>query len=318
MQPSLTGCEGARPADGGKTGSGGKARTDEVEHDTCPACGGTLRRRRPDWILRCPDCGLWRSSLGASDGRLARSESLDEARRADGLRPVRDLNNTKEIRLVSRLRPMGGLEVLDVGAGHGWFLEAAALAGARAEGIEPDEVIAESARARGLHVTTGYFPDAVPAASRFDVICFHDVLEHIVDVAGTLSACRGRLRPNGVLVVSAPDAGGPLFQVARVLAALGFAGPFERLWQRGYPSPHVSYFDRSTLNRLAVRHGFRRRLDVSLPSLALRGLWSRVHMDRSPGVGSTLTYLGLAVAWLLLRFFPSDQRLHVFEVDPEP
>jgi hypothetical protein len=103
-----------------------------------------------------------------------------------------------------------------------------------------------------------------------------------------------------------------------VLAALGFAGPFERLWQRGYPSPHVSYFDRSTLNRLAVRHGFRRRLDVSLPSLALRGLWSRVHMDRSPGVGSTLTYLGLAVAWLLLRFFPSDQRLHVFEVDPEP
>jgi 2-polyprenyl-3-methyl-5-hydroxy-6-metoxy-1,4-benzoquinol methylase len=53
---------------------------------------------------------------------------------------------------------MRGLEVLDVGAGHGWFLEAAALAGARAEGIEPDEVIAELTRARGLHVTTGYFP----------------------------------------------------------------------------------------------------------------------------------------------------------------
>jgi SAM-dependent methyltransferase len=214
------------------------------------------------------------------------------------------------------LRPLGGLHVLDVGAGHGWFLEAVALAGARAEGIEPDEQIADSARARGLRVTAGYFPEAVPFDALFDVISFHDVLEHIPDVAGAMSACRERLRPNGLLVVSAPDAGGPLFAVARLLAGLGIAGPLERLWQRGYPSPHVSYFDRLTLGRLAVRHGFRRRLDVSLPSLALRGLWARVHMDRSPGVRSTVLFLGLVAASALLRVLPSDQRLHVFEMDP--
>ncbi len=110
---------------------------------------------------------------------------------------------------------------------------------------------------------------------------------------------------------------GPLFAVARLLASLGIAGPLERLWQRGYPSPHVGYFDRPTLDRLAVRHGFRRRLDVSLPSLALRGLWARVHMDRPPGVRSTVLFLGLVAACALLRALPSDQRLHVFELDAE-
>lgn len=285
--------------------------------DTCPACDGTLRRRRPEWVLRCPGCGLWRSTLGRSDGRLARNEVLDEARRAEGLRPLRDRNNTEETRLISRLRPIRGLHVLDVGAGHGWFLEAAVLAGARAEGLEPDEAIAESARARGLGVTTGYFPETLPAGSRFDVISFHDVLEHIPDVAGALSACREHLRPKGLLVASAPDAGGALFWAARVLASVGIAGPLERLWQRGYPSPHVSYFDRKTIGRLAARHGFRRRLDASLLSLAFRGLWARVHMDRAPGFGSTLLFLGLAGACALLGVLPSDQRLHVFEIDAE-
>lgn len=284
---------------------------------TCPACEATLRRQRPDWVRRCPSCGLWRSTLGTADGRLARSEALDEERRAEGLRPLRDESNGKEIRLIRGLLPLEGARVLDIGAGHGWFLEAVVRAGARAEGVEPDEQIADSARAKGLRVTTGYFPEAVPPAARFDVICFHDVLEHIQDVAGALAACRERLGPGGLLVVSAPDAKGALFRIARLLAVFGFQGPHERLWQRGFPSPHVSYFDRTTLGRLALRNGFRERLCVSLPSFVLRGLWARVHMDRTPGFGSTCLLLGLVGAWALLKILPSDQRLHVFERGPE-
>jgi SAM-dependent methyltransferase len=267
-------------------------------------------------VWRCPECGLWRSTLGAADGRLARTEALDEERRAAGLRPVRDESTRTEIRLVSGLRPLDGARVLDVGAGHGWFLEAVGQAGARAEGVEPDEWIAESARARGLRVTTGYFPEAVPPSPPFDVLCFHDVLEHIPDLAGALEACRERLGPGALLVVSAPDADGALFHVARFLAALGFEGPLERLWQRGFPSPHVSYFDHSTLGRIVSRHGFRERLCVPLPSFVLRGLWARVHMDRAPGVGSVFLLLGLVAAWAVLKILPSDQRLWVFERDP--
>ncbi|HQN09487.1 MAG TPA: class I SAM-dependent methyltransferase [Thermoanaerobaculia bacterium] len=288
------------------------ARPDELV-GPCPVCGGTFLRRGPEWALRCGGCRFWRSTLGAADGRLNRTEVLDEARRADGLRPLRDANFAREIALLSRLRSLAGARVLDVGSAHGWFLEAAARCGALAEGIEPDEQIAGPARARGLQVSTGYFPEAVPRGTRFDVISFHDVLEHIVDVGGALEACRKLLHPGGLLVVAAPDAGGALFFLARVLSGVGFGGPLERLWQLGYPSPHVTYFDRTTLGRLAARHGFRMRLSAALPSLALRGLWARVHMDRTPGAGSVSLFIALAVASFVLRFLPSDQRLHVFE-----
>lgn len=226
---------------------------------------------------------------------------------------MRDLNNRREIALVGRLRPLRGLRVLDVGAAHGWYLEAAVGEGALAEGIEPDAEIAESARARGLRVTTGYFPEAARGLPPFDVICFHDVLEHIADLSGALSACRALLVPGGLLVVSAPDARGALYATARLLAALRFFGPLERLWQVGYPSPHVSYFSRETLGRAASRLGFRWRADSPLASLALRGLWARVHMDRTPTAGSTVVYCALALARLLLASLPSDQRLYVFE-----
>lgn len=288
------------------------ARPDDLA-GPCPVCGGKFLRHGPEWVLRCGGCRFWRSTLGAADGRLNRTEVLDEARRADGLRPLRDANFAREIALLSRLRSLAGARVLDVGSAHGWFLEAAARCGALAEGIEPDEQIAGPARARGLQVVTGYFPEAVPAGTRFDVISFHDVLEHIVDVGGALEACRGLLRPGGLLVVAAPDAGGALFLLARALSKVGFGGPLERLWQLGYPSPHVSYFDRTTLGRLSARHGFRMRLGTALPSLALRGLWARVHMDRAPGAGSVSLFIALAVASFVLRFLPSDQRLHVFE-----
>ena len=110
---------------------------------------------------------------------------LDEARRAEGLRPLRDRNNTEEIRLLSRLRPIRGLHVLDVGAGHGWFLEAAVLAGARAEGLEPDEAIAESARARGLGVTTGYF--TVLGNGHYITVDFYAWTPHTLTFTGLTS-----------------------------------------------------------------------------------------------------------------------------------
>lgn len=291
-------------------------KRDDLDQGQCPCCGGALRRRGPEWVLRCVECGLWRSTLGSSDGRLGRGEALDEARRADGLRPLREANSRREIELLSRLRPLDGARILDVGSGHGWFLDVAAAAGARAEGLEPDGLIAKASRERGLLVSTGYFPEGARQDVVFDVISFHDVLEHIQDVNSALSACRERLVAGGLLVVVAPDAGGALFLLARILAAFRLAGPLERLWQRGYPSPHVSYFDRSTLTRLASRNGFRRLLCVPLPSFMPRGLWARIHMDRSPSPGSAVVWLVLLAGWVALRLLPSDQLLHVFERPP--
>ncbi len=77
-------------------------------------------------------------------------------------------------------------------------------------------------------------------------------------------------------------------------------GPYERLWQVGFPSPHLWYFSRAGLHALLARHGLRVVVDGWLPSLTRRGLWRRVHFDRRPSPASAVQWLLL---WLLAPAF---------------
>ncbi len=282
------------------------------EDDRCPACGGPLKGRLASWLLFCPACGLWRSTLGRED-RLQESQALDESRRVSGLASLRDENYRRTLGALRRQGPLQDKRLLDVGCAYGWFLQAARAAGMVPTGLEPDPAIAAAAVQDGFQVWTGYFPSAVPAGEAFDVIVFNDVLEHIYDLDAALSACRRLLRPGGLLVISSPDSQGFLFRTSGVLARIGLRGLLNRLWQKGYPSPHLSYFSLNNLARLMRRHGFEPRVESSLRSLHWRGLWSRLHMDRRPSPLSVASYLVLAAALpVLIYLLPSDQLLGVY------
>ncbi|HEX7184327.1 MAG TPA: class I SAM-dependent methyltransferase [Thermoanaerobaculia bacterium] len=271
-----------------------------------------MRGRLESWLLFCPACGLWRSTLGSED-RLQESQALDESRRVSGLASLRDENYRRTLDAVRRLGPVEGKRLLDVGCAYGWFLKAAGDAGMVPAGLEPDPGIAAAAAGDGFQVWVGYFPDAVPPGETFDVIAFNDVLEHIHDLDAVLSACRRLLRPGGLLVISSPDSRGFLFRVSGPLARIGRKDLLHRLWQKGYPSPHLSYFNPGNLARLMRRHGFEPRVESPLRSLRMRGLWSRLHMDRRPSPLSLASYLALvAVLPVLIHLLPSDQLLGVY------
>jgi SAM-dependent methyltransferase len=277
-----------------------------------------MERRLASWLLRCPDCGLWRSELGRED-RLQESEALDESRRVSGLATLREENYRRTLAALRHLGPLAGRRLLDVGCAYGWFLRAAGEAGMEPFGLEPDPAIATlaTAAARDGHpVWVGYFPAAVPAGETFDVIAFNDVLEHLHDLDSALAACRRLLRPGGLLVIAAPDSRGFLFRLACPLARLGARGLLDRLWQKGYPSPHLSYFHHGNLRRLMRRHGFVPRREEPLQSLTIQGLWARLHMDRRPSLRSTLSFAALAASLpALLWLLPSDQLLGIYATD---
>src|SRR5262249_34058548 len=160
------------------------------------------------------------------------------------------------------------------------FLRAAAESGWSVLGIEPDPEMARLAASGGREVRRGMFPSALKPGERFDAISFNDVFEHLPDVDGALRACANALRPGGLLAINLPDARGPFYRLAHLLARAGVRGPLERLWQKGFASPHLSYFTAPLLRRLVTRHGFQPVHASSLPSVSLAGLWSRLRYDR--------------------------------------
>ena len=278
----------------------------DMQVTRCPVCGGRMARGRHAWLLRCQACGFRGSTLRPTIGETRTAGSIDEDLRAGGLERLRRDNFERLLdRLCRRIEPSGA-RLLDVGCAHGWFIEECAGT-FDASGIEPDLTVSEGTRRRGLPVRTGYFPDALESGERFDVITFNDVLEHIPSIDATMDACHRHLTGQGLLVVNAPSRQGTFYRISRLLVRLGIRGPFERMWQVGFPSPHVHYFDTATMSRIAADHGFVVESRSTLPSISVKGLYSRIRYSRDvSAVRAGILASLIAVASPVLRLFPAD------------
>lgn len=280
----------------------------EMMKQLCPVCEGNLAVGLKPWHLECAACHYEGSDLRPHILEQAEGGDLDESSRETGLAALRKANFS---RLALRLKDLcvqgnNRPKLLDVGCAHGWFLEAVAP-DFEPHGVEPDVGVATATRARGHEVASGFFPDALAEDERFDVISFNDVLEHIPDINGTLKAAFEHLNPGGWVIVNAPSRRGFLYRLSRVLTRVGLAGPFERLWQLGFPSPHVHYLDTVVIKALAQRNGFQLESRMTLPSVAVRGLYSRIRYSREvPVVKALALTAAVAMASPLLRALPAD------------
>jgi SAM-dependent methyltransferase len=286
----------------------------------CPVCGGRMARGRHAWLLRCQACGFRGSTLRPTIGETRTAGSIDEDLRAGGLERLRRDNFERLLdRLCRRIEPSGA-RLLDVGCAHGWFLEAAARRGFAVTGLEPDQVLARRAGVGGHTVWPGFFPDHVPTDQGFDVLVFNDVFEHLPDVVAAARASHARLVPGGLLVLNLPSSRGVFYRLAEALDRAGVSGPLERLWQKGFPSPHLSYFDPEQLRRLMERHGLVEIDRSTLSSITVNGLWARLRYDRhSTPAAAAAVWLGVVAAAPVLRRLPSDISLQIFRrTDRQP
>ncbi len=278
----------------------GPARASLVsEIEPCQVCGDVTLRFRHPWLRRCEECGVLSSIDPVLIPGQAAEAGIDEAARSTGLDPLRRRNNTRLLGALKRLKPPGRT-LLDVGSGPGFLLNQAREAGFSAEGIEPDANTVGAAR-------HGRFPDVLDPSETFDVIVFNDVLEHIPDLTGALAASLHHLRPGGILCLNCPDMRGLFYRVASAADRIGFSGPYDRLWQRGLPSPHVWYFTPALLTQAATRTGFEPAATLRLDTIELMGLWSRIRADRNTSIGVALTsYAFAAAVYPLSKVLPSD------------
>ncbi len=142
--------------------------------------------------------------------------------------------------------------LLDVGCGSGRFLAAMRRAGWQVWGIEPDPQAAAAALERyGIEVGAAGIEQARLPAGSFDAVVLSHVIEHVADPLALLSACRGVLRPGGVLALSTPN-----------VASRGHRR-FGPQWLHLDVPRHLLLFSQASLAALLERAGFERPTVVS-------------------------------------------------------
>lgn len=259
-----------------------------------------MRQTKP-WLHECPVCGFLASTLepGPGTGLV-------------GLESLRKANIEATLDRVERLLPLRGRSVLDVGCASGWFLTAAKARGAFVYGIEPQESHVVTARAAGLTVDHGFFPQDLADRGPFDVIAFNDVFEHLPAPQQAIGDVEHLLKPGGLAVINLPSSDGFLFRTSRMMDVLGMAGTHDRLWQKGMTSPHISYFSPDTLRRLVERHSALRQVDAfPLTSFQRDGLWDRIRLTHTGPVAWGL-FAGLWGLSFAASMLPSDIHVGVF------
>ena len=133
--------------------------------------------------------------------------------------------------------------LLDIGAGKGYFVRAASRH-FEATGIEYSAQAAEAARADGLRVLTGAFPDTAPTGP-FDVVTLWDVLAGLAELHGAVAKVAELLAPQGRLVFTVP------LVSSRAARWLG------RWWPLLVPPVNLHYFTQDSIERLLRAHGLR-------------------------------------------------------------
>lgn len=285
--------------------------------EQCPSCLQIMRMGLQDWHRVCHQCTYEGSTLSVEIDVSGVDDVIDETMREEGLGHLRQHNfETLVAELAERVtasNDAGRPRMLDVGCAHGWFLQAGREY-FEVAGIEPDARIANAAMARGLPVRKGFFPDVLAADERFDVIVFNDVLEHIPDIGAALRACTRHLLPGGWVVVNAPARTGVLYQISRWMARFGMPASFERMWQKGFPSPHVHYLDDASMQAIGGHADLKISAVTTLPSISSHGLYARIRADRNISfVKAALIASILTVAGPAMRVLPADIKVWLLQ-----
>ena len=193
----------------------------------------------------CDTCGLIRrlnvNSFNVHALYTEGTKYHDEVQRTVGHEPYADrFEHDLSIASLRWPKLMAQYRLLDVGCANGAFLDYAKSQGMDAEGIEPNDTMAGLAHARTGCVV---HRDWGSVMGQFDVITYHDVIEHVVDPQYEFELASSYLAPGGLLILDTPDADSDQF------AELGMA------WHHMRPLQHLWLFREEDLEALCEQNG---------------------------------------------------------------
>ena len=201
-------------------------------------------------VFECRDCGF-RQCLDAADTTVY-YKTLEDPEYETG-RKERMHQSRMILRGIIKIigGKAGGLRLLDVGAGSGILLEAAAEFGLTAEGVEPSDWLRKTARAHGCVINADILPHP-EIRGPYDIITLIDVVEHVSDPVEMVRSAAALLKPGGIAVIATPDV------KSAAARLMGW-----KWWH--YRIAHVGYFSRRNLESVCSKAGLK-IVSVSRPS----------------------------------------------------
>lgn len=194
------------------------------------------------WVGKCKYCGLVRTLAIPDDyEKLYTEGTAYHEERFGHIKYKERADHDFGIAKMRWKRHLGQVRLLDVGCANGGFLKYVSKQGVIAEGLELNPMMAEFAEAHtGCRVHTEWST----VQGFFDMITYHDVIEHVEDPIHELLNVWCYLTREGLLVLDTPDAEDPRFK------ALGMS------WHHMKPQEHLYFYTEKTLKSILKRTGF--------------------------------------------------------------
>jgi 2-polyprenyl-3-methyl-5-hydroxy-6-metoxy-1,4-benzoquinol methylase len=223
----------------------------------CNAAAGDVQYAYDDIkIIRCIQCGLWRTCPRLSEEKLTAfyeehyySDSIQRSGKYENWRDTNKDVWDVNARLVAKEasahgRPAAETKVLDVGCGHGFFLERCVAHGLLARGIETSPHAVKYAKEE-LKLDVRQMPlDELPGEELYDVITLWGVLEHVPSPLETMKQVYAHLAPGGMTWIMTPNTNA-LERFVKGAQYFNFLN-----------KSHLTHFHRHTLRALLERAGF--------------------------------------------------------------
>lgn len=174
----------------------------------------------------------------------------------------------RRIELVSKLTPKGG-SILEIGSGHGFFLEMMRKKGFKILGIEISrEKRKIQKKITKVNVLDININEQIPDIGLFDTIVFFHVLEHMTEPVRFLINCQKLLKLKGKIVAEVPNADDFQLQFNKAYK--------EFYWQRA----HINYFTPKILKRILQKSGLKNSKIIGVQRYSIENMFNWKLMNK--------------------------------------
>ncbi len=154
-------------------------------------------------------------------------------------------DNIRRYQFIKKIIPKKG-RVLEIGSGHGFFLEIMKTNGFDIIGYDiSKEKRKYSKKVTDVPVYDININEKIPADNKFDIVVLFHTLEHIIDLITLLKNIKKLLKPKGKILIEVPNSDDFHLKLNKFYK--------EFYWERA----HIHYFNPKILENIIHKSGFK-------------------------------------------------------------